>query len=189
MLALLATAAALAPHDGSEINCTELVRPIDCSPIRSPQEVHTALARRFVGKKVLEIGTRNGDGITCFARVTRAAVATEMQPEYCRILAQRAADTNSSFKVVCDRYQNSLGASDPDVVTWWQQGPGLVNSEVLAHLRQARAKGELRADVQAVVLHDMSWPDDRRQAEAFRSGRHAESAGLLWSVTVCRRAL
>ena len=45
---------------------------MDSPPMRSPQAVHSIIARRVVGKSIAEIGTRNGDGMACFARPLRA---------------------------------------------------------------------------------------------------------------------
>jgi hypothetical protein len=47
------------------INCSALVaQPYDVAPIRSPQAVHTFLAAHFQGRRIFEIGARNGDGST-----------------------------------------------------------------------------------------------------------------------------
>ena len=63
------------------INCTQLVRPRDASPIRSPQNIHSWLSERFTGLDIVEIGTRDGDGMACFAQTARAAVAVEAAHE------------------------------------------------------------------------------------------------------------
>ena len=73
------------------INCTELIRPRDPSPIRSPQNIHSWLSERFAGLEIVEIGTRNGDGMACFAQTARAAIAVEIDRHYCEILRKRAA--------------------------------------------------------------------------------------------------
>ena len=90
------------------------------------------LLSRFAGKDIAEIGTRNGDGMNCFARVTKAAYAIEMHPEYCRKLEVRAADLKAQgfagYKVHCKKYQD--GTPDVDIYTWWQQHPKLQDSEV-----------------------------------------------------------
>ena len=72
-------------------SCETAVDPVDPSPIRSPQAVHTRLLRRFAGRDVVEIGTRHGDGLMCFARVTRSIVAVESDPIYCARLRHRIA--------------------------------------------------------------------------------------------------
>ena len=71
------------------LDCAALVPPIDPSPVRSPQAVHTRLLRRLAGHDVVEIGTRNGDGFMCFARVARSVVALEPDPTYCAHLRHR----------------------------------------------------------------------------------------------------
>ena len=49
--------------------------PLDAPPIRSPQAVHSFIASRLPGKDLVEIGTRNGDGMSCFALHARKATA------------------------------------------------------------------------------------------------------------------
>ena len=50
--------------------CQRLVpSPMDTSPIRSPQAVHGLLATYFFAKHLVEVGTRTGDGMACFAQV------------------------------------------------------------------------------------------------------------------------
>lgn len=154
------------------INCSQVVTPLDVSPARSPLAVHTFLAERFAGKRVVEIGTRNGDGMDCFARRARSAVAIEYSEPYCRKLelrAQRlAADGAGNFSVVCAGYEEGTPA-DFDVVTWWQMLPsrkhtqGLVNEEVLARLYHEAERGRVSSpDAEAVVLFDTSWRADMR---------------------------
>ncbi len=56
--------------DGARVDCKLAVpNPIDSAPIRSPQEVHTLIASKVHAKQLVEIGTRNGDGISCFSKV------------------------------------------------------------------------------------------------------------------------
>ena len=74
-----------------QFDCEQEVTPVDIVPIRSPQSVHTALARRFAGQSIVEIGTRNGDGMECYARVARHAVAIEIERSYCPTLMTRSA--------------------------------------------------------------------------------------------------
>ena len=71
--------------------CTDLVVPVDVSPVRSPQAVHDVLASELASARssVLEIGARNGDSIHCFARFARAASVIEANPSYCRVLEER----------------------------------------------------------------------------------------------------
>jgi hypothetical protein len=60
------------------ITCSAAVRPVDAVPIRSPQAVHSVLASEyFAGKHIVEIGTRNGDGISCFSKTAASSIAFE----------------------------------------------------------------------------------------------------------------
>lgn len=100
--------------------------PVDISPIRSPQAVHVELARRFAKSNVIEIGTRNGDGIVCFAQAARSAIAVELVPEYCDKLRARAsaaaAGAHRSFVVDCHDFHEA-DFHEADFITWWEQ-PG-----------------------------------------------------------------
>lgn len=178
---------------GVYINCTNRVVPVDAAPIRSPQRVHSYLAnQRFSGKDIVEIGTRNGDGMACFAQVARSAVAIEFDKPYCDILRKRSAALSGdvedaenilepavmewleknvppskprrpklrdNFSVVCADYRTS-GALDADIITWWEQPPGLRNVDALRHLRAELAAGRIRPTAEAVPLFDMGWDDD-----------------------------
>ena len=51
------------PHNNASFTCPEVVlQPLDAPPVRSPQAVHTALLRHVRGKRLVEFGTRTGDG-------------------------------------------------------------------------------------------------------------------------------
>ena len=77
---------------------------IDEYPIRSPQTVHSAIAALVKNKDIVEIGTRNGDGMACFAQHARRSIAIEMAPDYCRKLEQRSAAlraaTGHNYRIV-----------------------------------------------------------------------------------------
>ena len=69
------------------VDCAKRVPlPIDVVPIRSSQTVHSVLASWFAGRRIVEIGTRNGDGMHCFAQVAHNATAIELDKAYCRLL-------------------------------------------------------------------------------------------------------
>ena len=143
------------------IDCEATIQPMDISPIRSPLAVHTVLARRFAGKDVVEIGTRMGDAIACFAMVARTAVAVEVLPKYCKALANRTSRANThagSFGIACGDYRNA--SLDADYITWWQQAPGLVNEPTLSHLHQELMAGRIRRGASALVLFDPSESED-----------------------------
>ena len=175
------------PRDAmlSSIDCAALVTPVDVSPVRSPQAVHTLLARRFAGKDILEIGTRNGDGMACFAQTAHSAVAVEYEPRYCAILRKRAATLaeqgSGNFSVHCADYRNGLPAAD--VYTWWQQEPDLADATLLRNLRLMK---NLRKGAKAVLLFDNSWYADmgswqKLQAEVswFERVKYNERADCL----------
>ena len=89
------------------IDCATAVSPVDPSPIRSPQVVHSVMANEFfAGKSVVEIGTRNGDGIACFARVASSTTAIEMDTRYCAKLEARAR-SETPFRVLCAEFGTS----------------------------------------------------------------------------------
>ena len=100
---------------GAYVNCTNRVVPVDAAPIRSPQRVHSYLAnQRFGGKDVVEIGTRNGDGMACFAQVAKSAVAIEFDKTYCDILRKRSAALSGDVKDA----ENIL---EPEVMEWLEK--------------------------------------------------------------------
>ena len=73
------------------VNCSELVSDAkDSSPIRSAQAAQSVVARHVAGLQLVEIGTRNGDGMACFAHFARTAAAVEMDPHYCNLLSERS---------------------------------------------------------------------------------------------------
>ena len=128
-------------QQAASLDCKVAVnQPVDPAPIRSPQEIHTILAQRFADKDIAEIGTRNGDGINCFARVAKSAVAIEMDPEYCKKLKARSQELKSgglrSYSIHCGMYQENT--PDADIYTWWQQAPHLVDAEMLDEVRAQR---------------------------------------------------
>ena len=97
MLLIACMLAAAPPIDvlGPE-GCHGLVpSPVDATPIRSPQAVHTAIARRVAGLDLAEIGTRNGDGMACFAHVAKTAAAYEIAPRYCEKLRSRSEQASA----------------------------------------------------------------------------------------------
>ena len=150
--------------DPERPKCAELVKkPIDAPPTRSPQAVHSAVAHLLRGKDVVEIGTRNGDGMACFSQFARSAVAVEQDRAYCGFLERRAARLRAngrrSFRVGCNAYQNCT--PDADVYTWWQDSVALGDELLLAHLREQQVRGRIRASAHALVLFDQGWSPDQ----------------------------
>lgn len=159
------------------IDCARAVpSPVDASPIRSPQAVHTALLPHFRGLDIVEIGTRNGDGMACFARVAQHSTAIEIDKEYCNKLELQSAILQSEhgarFAVHCADYRTASQV-DADVFTWWQQAPHLVNLRVLTELRRRQLQGSIRPTAVAVMLFDRSWEAD------MKSMHHLSESGLL----------
>ena len=169
MLYLLRATQAAASH---RVDCSQRVAPVDRSPQRSPQAVHSVLASRFHGLDMVEIGTRGGDGMNCFAQVARSAVAIEVDPRPCELLRKRAkalvARGRGKYSVVCDTYQNS--AIDADVYTWWREHP-LTNEGILRDLQRLQQRGQLRAGARAYPLFDHKWPSDMASWASLQPSR------------------
>ena len=151
------------PDGANVVNCSRLVTPVDAAPIRSPQRVHTAIASHLHGKSVLEIGTRNGDGMACMAQVATRAYAVELSKHYCKKLESRSAalstQTGHRFNVVCQDYRVAESV-DADVYTWWQAPPHLHNPAVLLQLRRLQLSGKIRQTAEAIFVFDQGWKQD-----------------------------
>ena len=155
----------------ADVNCSQLVpTPIDASPIRSPQALHAHIAARVRGHTVVEVGTRNGDGIACMAQTAARAVAIEASSPYCVHLRRRASTLPGgvSFSVICTRYQRAtLPAAE--FYTWWQQWPHLTDAALLAHLRKEQLAGRVSRTAVALIAFDLSWSMDRRSWRSLSS--------------------
>ena len=167
----------------SDPDCRALVpAPVDTAPIRSPQQLHTALLPRLTDKSVVEIGTRNGDGMACFSQVARTAVAIELDKHYCTKLVARAAKLSrtvrKSFNVSCQDYRSGP-IPDGDLYTWWQQPPNLKNNHVLRVLRQRQLEGQIRSSAEVAIVFDRSY---RADMGSYRS--YMRKRWLHWSEDV-----
>ena len=104
------------------IDCASLVKPVDWPPIRSPQAVHSTVAELLRSTDAVEIGTRNGDGMRCFARTARSAVAIELESRYCTELRLHSRNMTAAgvggFRVHCQDYRR--GTPDADFYTLWE---------------------------------------------------------------------
>lgn len=147
----------------ASVDCAKTVSPRDAAPFRSPQVVHSLIAQHIAGRELVEIGTRNGDGMACFALHAKRATAVEYAPEYCATLRTRSAAMEAehagSFGVSCSDYR--MVSLDADVVTWWEQRP-LLNLDALKHLWREQQAGRLRPSAEAVLLFDAKWFLDRK---------------------------
>ena len=132
-------------------------RPIDSAPIRSPQEVHSIIATKVLNRTIVEIGTRNGDGMACFSKFASSASAIEYDEKYCQKLEQRATRERLPFEVQCQDF--NLADLDADFITWWQQQP-LTNLAALARLKQLKCLGKVRPFAEAILIFDTKWPRD-----------------------------
>lgn len=165
ILCSLFIAMRLLPHAGSVIDCArEVKQTADDYPIRSPQAVHSAVASIVRGHDLVEIGTRHGDGMACFARFARTAFAIEKDPKYCAILRRRSNNNDGAhFKVACQGYEELH--LDADYYTWWTQGPFLVNGPALVHLRKGQLSGKIRANATALVLLAHNEAEEHRHSD------------------------
>lgn len=104
------------------IDCASLVKPVDWPPIRSPQAVHSTVAELLRKTDAVEIGTRNGDGMRCFAQTARSAVAIELESRYCTELRLHSRNMTAAglggFRVHCQDYRR--GTPDADFYTLWE---------------------------------------------------------------------
>lgn len=140
--------------------CDRIVENIlDVPPIRSPQAVHSVIAKKVYGTSLVEIGTRNGDGMSCFASFAYRASAVEIVDKYCVILEERKARESRNFEVQCVDFKEAN--LDADYITWWQQAP-ITNTYVLRTLRDKLLNGKIRRTASALLLFDEKWPKDMK---------------------------
>ena len=146
---------------GLSVNCGDMVSDLlDFPPVRSPQIVHTFIAQEVLGKSILELGTRNGDGISCISKTASTSAAIEYDISYCTKLKERAKHNNLTYSVKCEDFFKSTDL-DADFITWWQQSP-LRNDAVLRKLRSEQCRGRIRSSAQVILLFDESWPRDMK---------------------------
>ena len=93
---------------------------VDAYPIRSPLVVADFLGAQLAGRSFAEIGTRNGDVMSCVSHFTPRVTAIEMDPGYCAQLRQRG------FGVACSMFEDLADADFPvaDVYYWWPSDAG-----------------------------------------------------------------
>jgi len=152
------------------ITCSAAVRPVDAVPIRSPQAVHSVLASEyFAGKHIVEIGTRNGDGISCFSKTAASSIAFEAKTPYCRKLEERQQVEHSRYTVRCTMFGGpDMGTMpDADVFTWWV-GHVSLDLQLLHELCRRLSCGQLRTNATAVVLFDHKSKDDMNTLRHLR---------------------
>lgn len=169
-LLLAALSHASAALSAAPPDCQRLVDPIDTPPIRSPLAVHSLIAHHARNKDIVEIGTRKGDGINCIARVTKSAIAVELDRGYCAVLRKRASELiamrRGNYSVMCTDFRK--GCPDADLYTWWQQGRSLENYRTLDFLNREQSAGRIRMSAEAVILFDHSWSHDLHSLQRLR---------------------
>jgi hypothetical protein len=145
----------------SKYDCAKIVSPLDYPPIRSPQAVHSIIAEKVQDKDIIELGTRNGDGMSCFALFASTATAIEYDTTYCTSLEERASLQSSPiWSVQCvDAF--SYENLDADIIIWWQQSP-LTNFAVLKRLKEEQCAGRIRPSAEAILIFDEKWPNDMK---------------------------
>lgn len=136
--------------------------------MRAPLRVLNLLAQRFRGHAIAEIGTRNGDGMQCFSKVARSALAVEMQPAYCERLRVRQANAHvaagvsgsGSYTIVCKKFQDVDDEQMRGVekIHWWVGG--MVNAMLLQHTMALYARGVLHRDAEVLINFDMRMGSD-----------------------------
>lgn len=161
-------------------NCSAIVTsPVDAAPMRSPQAVHTALLKHFAGREVIEIGTRNGDGMACFCQHTLKATAIELATNYCTVLRQRSEALKQAggrgFEVLCSDYRK-VPNLDADIFTWWQEPPHLLNGAALQSLRGFMLNKQIRPTAVAAMVFDPKFRYDLSDYRTYRQYAVGEGA-------------
>lgn len=122
---------------------------------------------------MVEIGTRNGDGIACFSSVASRATAVEINPPYCRKLEDRAKLLRSAggqgFDVECRDYRQTRADAQADVYTWWQETPGLHDLQILRALRTKLDAGLVKKSLVAIFAVDPKYSDDQSNLAVLRN--------------------
>ena len=183
----------------SALDCLQLAPPVDSSPARyASQTVHTLLVNLFRGKHVVEIDAQAGDGIACYARAARSALAIEADPKNCaKLQARSAASTN--FSVACSNFRSTC--TDADFFTWrqqltmesvsgghWLQPPSSLSYELgLSYLSRLAYDRLVRQSAAAVLEFD------HRQTADMRSWRRlaplARAYGAVATLAIDERSL
>ena len=128
--------------------------PADLFPIRSPLVAADYIGSQVQGKAFCEIGTRNGDVMSCVSKFASSVTAIEMDPGYCAKLRSRG------FGVACERVEDIPREDFPvaEAYYWWPSDAHGQNELWLRIVARAlRAQGR-RASV--FVGFDTHWEPD-----------------------------
>ena len=110
-----------------------------------------------------EVGTWNGDILSCVNPHAKQAYSAEIDPEYCVKLEERG------LTVLCDDFRKFSPSSlpglpegeVPDVFFWWPMMADTQNEEWMLHIRDALWKQDLGAGKRVIIAFDHNWPRDR----------------------------
>lgn len=157
MLALgLAALAARSPWQVGESVCHSFVdfQAVDLYPIRSPLVVADALSAVVRGASFCEIGTRNGDVMSCLSHFASRLTSIEMDTTYCRNLRKRG------IEVTCAAVEDINPSEFPiaNVYYWWPVDAEGQN-ELWLHLVM-RALHARRQRATVYVGYDTHWKPD-----------------------------
>ena len=170
--AVAADAGATASH-----TCEDLVpHTADVAPSRSPQAVHTQQLKYIVGKDIIELGTRAGDGIQCFAQVAKSATAVELRPHYCELMRERAKQLTRPFTVECKDYK-LVKPLDADVFMHWM-GVTVLDVKVICSLA---GKKSIRAGAHIMTLIDHQDKAQHMLFQRLNQSFPAADARVQWS--------
>ena len=128
---------------------------VDTSPVRSPLLVADHLINLAAGGIVFEVGTRNGDILSCVSRFTNATFSAEIDPEYCRRLRERG------LSVYCGdflAFNMSSLPQKPDVFFWWPMVAEEQNEVWLSHVRSQESY--ISPGYVVIIGFDHQWPPD-----------------------------
>ena len=137
-------------------HCWELpgFSTVDKYPIRSPLAVADFLAPRVEGRAFCEIGTRNGDIMSCLSHHAKSVTAIELDTVYCAKLRARG------FKVLCQPFESVPPAqlSACEVYFWWPMDAEAQNEKWLKQLLATHRTTGTNATV--YVAHDTHFKND-----------------------------
>lgn len=127
---------------------------VDQYPIRSPLNVADFLSTRVKGKKLCEIGTRNGDIMACLSHFTSKATAIELDPVYCKKLRERG------LEIFCKPVEtvSPQELEHCEVYFWWPMDARSQNEAWLRQLLQMHNQNGKNAT--AYVAHDTHYDHD-----------------------------
>jgi len=135
---------------------------VDTSPIRSPLLVADHLINLAAGGVVFEVGTRNGDILSCITRFVNVTFSAEINPEYCRRLRERG------LRVFCGDFlalnMSSL-SQKPDIFFWWPMVAKTQNEAWLSHVHSQASY--VSPECIVVIGFDHQHPPDMENREVL----------------------